>query len=76
VAIRDSLSAEIVTPTLDQIVSATAVVHPKDAPIVAAAVAANATHLVTFDRKHLMAKREEIAAAFGLTVITPDQVFQ
>jgi predicted nucleic acid-binding protein len=49
------------------------VVAIKDAPIVAGAVHAGATFLATYDRKDLLSKRQEILAAFGVTVATPEE---
>lgn len=46
----------------------------KDAPIIAAAPAAQATIVATYDRKDLLSKRREISAAFGLTVATPEEI--
>jgi predicted nucleic acid-binding protein len=45
----------------------------KDAPIVAAARKAQASHLVTYDRKHLLNK-PEVAKESGLVITTPDVV--
>ena len=51
-----------------------AIIALKDAPIVAGAMHAHAPFLVTYDRKHLLSRREDILAAFGITVATPDEV--
>jgi predicted nucleic acid-binding protein len=46
-------------------------VEPKDAPIVAAAVAAQADYLVTYDRRHLLSQAEVIRQHYGVEVIEP-----
>ncbi len=51
-------------------------VEPKDAPIVAAAVQAQADFLATWDRKHLLSQKEQIEAAFPITIVTPDRVLE
>ncbi len=48
-------------------------VFAKDAPIVAAAAHTHADCLITLDRVHLFAKRDEIQATFGILVITPGE---
>ena len=50
------------------------VVAAKDAPVIAAARAAQALLVATYDRKDLLSKRPEILAAFGVTVATPDEI--
>ena len=52
------------------------VVVAKDAPIVAAARAAKVTLLATYDRKDLLDHGGSIAAAFGITVATPDEILR
>ncbi len=44
-------------------------VVPKDAPVVAAALAAQADYLVTLDRKHLL--KEGVRRHSGLNILTP-----
>ncbi len=44
-------------------------VVPKDAPVVAAALAAQADYLVTLDRKHLL--KESVRQRSGLNILTP-----
>jgi len=51
-----------------------AVVVAKDAPIIAAARAAKAPFVATYDRKDLLSKRREIPDAFGITVAKPDEI--
>jgi putative PIN family toxin of toxin-antitoxin system len=48
-------------------------VAQKDAPIIAAAIAAQPDYLVTYDRKDLLDK-PEVAEKSGLQIVTPDVV--
>jgi len=59
-------------PTAEAVREIAQVIEPKDAPIVAAAVAAQATHLASYDRRHLLTKAGEIGARYGIVVVTPD----
>jgi hypothetical protein len=43
-------------------------------PIIAGARAVNATLVATYDRKHMLSKRQEIFAAFGASVATPEEI--
>jgi len=52
------------------------VVVAKDAPIIAAARAADVALVATYDRKHLLSKQEEIRTAFGITVATPEEILK
>lgn len=70
----ESLSLTSVKPTKKQILNVAKFVVGKDAPIVAGAIAAKADFLVSFDRKHLLEKREEIETNFNIKVVTPDEV--
>jgi predicted nucleic acid-binding protein len=63
-----------VTPTQAAVEQAAKMIESKDAAIVAAAVAARAQYLATYDRKHLLAKKAEIGEIFGITVATPDEI--
>ena len=63
-------------PSEADVQRAAAVVVAKDAPVVAGAVAAQAQFLATYDRKHLLSKRQAILAAFGITVATPDEILR
>ena len=59
----------------DPLVADTArIIATKDAPIIAAARAAQVTLVATYDRKDLLSKRQEILAAFGVTVATPEEI--
>ena len=73
-AFRQLLAGHIVNPTKTQVLRAAAVVELKDAPIVAGAVRARARYLATYDRRHLLSRRAEIEAAFGIVVATPDDI--
>ena len=52
------------------------VVERKDAPIIAAAMAAGVPIVVTYDRRHLLDLAEVILASFGVEVLTPDEVLR
>jgi uncharacterized protein len=69
--LADLLSPFITNPTKVQVLKAAQVVHLKDAPIVAAAVKANADYLATHDVKHLLSHAQAIADAYVITVLTP-----
>jgi len=68
------LLSNLVEPVDAVIRKVAEIIEAKDAPIVAAAMAAQAEYLATYDRKHLLAKRAEIGEAFGITVATPDEI--
>jgi uncharacterized protein len=67
----DLLPPFITNPTKVQVLKAAQIVHLKDAPIVAAAVKANADYLATHDVKHLLSHAQAIADAYAITVLTP-----
>ena len=46
------------------------IIHPKDVPVLAAAVASKATYLITLDRRHFMAKTMT-GKVPGLIILTP-----
>jgi uncharacterized protein len=69
--LADLLSPVITNPTKGQVLKAAQIVHLKDAPIVAAAVKANADYLATHDVKHLLSHAKAIADAYVITVLTP-----
>ena len=46
------------------------VIHPKDVPVLAAAVASKAAYLITLDRRHFMAKTMS-GKVPGLVILTP-----
>jgi predicted nucleic acid-binding protein len=72
--LADLLSPFITNPTKAQVLKAAQIVHYKDAPIVAAAVKANADYLATHDLKHLLSHAKAIADAYGITVLPPAEV--
>jgi len=49
-------------------------VEPKDAPIVAAAITAEASMLATYDRRHLLSRADEIKRLFDIAVMTPEAI--
>ena len=65
----------LVTPPLPLVRRVGGVVAGKDAPIVAAAALVNANYLVTFDRRHLLDRRDLIRSSFGVAVGTPGEVY-
>ena len=72
--LRQILDADLVEPStalLDQCMRS---IHPKDAPIVAAAAFAQVAWLATYDRKHLLTQREIVATQFSVTLATPEEV--
>jgi predicted nucleic acid-binding protein len=71
---RDDVPYRLSNPSGLLVAEAERIVVAKDAPVVAAARAAEATFLATYDRKDLLSKRQEIFAAFGVTVATPDEI--
>ena len=68
------LSTYLVTPSAASVRRVARLIHPKDAPIVAGALAARSRNLATYDRRHLLNHADEIRASFGLLVMTPDDV--
>ena len=57
-------------PTAAEVAAATEIIHPKDAPILAAAMALQVDYLVTLDRKHFL-DDPEVARRSGLRMGTP-----
>jgi predicted nucleic acid-binding protein len=65
----------LVTDPPDELVRRVAArIEPKDAPIIAAALAAGARYVATYDRRHLLDQAAAIRAAFDLLVTTPDRL--
>lgn len=73
-AVLAEVLTDRVTPTQAAVEQVAAMIERKDAAIVAAAVAAQAEYLATYDRKHLLAKKAEIHETFGIIVATPDEI--
>ncbi|MDQ6908423.1 MAG: PIN domain-containing protein [Chloroflexota bacterium] len=63
-------------PTAEQVAQAAMTIEAKDAPIVAAAALVKADYLASYDRRHLLAKRAEIEAAYGIVTTTPDEILR
>src|SRR4051812_10021379 len=71
--LRAALPHQLSQPPESLISDTTRVVVAKDSPIIAAARAAQVTLVATYDRKDLLSKRQEILAAFGIRVATPEE---
>jgi len=67
----DDIAFEQVEPSATAIAREAEHVVPKDAAIVAAAVAANVDFLVTYDERHLLAEADSIQSRHGIVVCTP-----
>ena len=64
----------VVDPTATQVRRLHSIVVAKDAAIVAAAVAAKAAFIASYDRKHLLSQASVIQAQTGIRVDTPDNI--
>ena len=71
---RDEVPYQLSDPSPQLIAETERIVVAKDAPVIAAARAARASLVATYDRKDMLSKREEIFAAFGVTVATPNEI--
>jgi putative PIN family toxin of toxin-antitoxin system len=60
-------------PSPSKLQAAASYINLKDAPIIAAAVNAEADYLVTLDRRHFIAD-PAVAQRSGLSIVTPDQL--
>jgi len=60
----------VTMPSDQQVEAAKMIIHPKDAPILAAAMSAGVDYLVTHNRKHFL-DDPEVARKSGLTIGTP-----
>lgn len=69
-----TLMSAVVDPPAELVQKLLTTVEPKDAPIVAAALYAQADYLATYDQKHLLQQKEQIRSSLGLEVATPDEV--
>jgi predicted nucleic acid-binding protein len=67
--ILDSVDAEIIEVTANQVKDAAKYITFKDAPILAAAKASQADMLVTLDKKHFL-NRPELSKYAGMPIIT------
>jgi predicted nucleic acid-binding protein len=72
--LRATLSFVVVDPPTSSVLQIARTIEAKDAPIVAAAVAAGATYIATYDRRHLLGKKAEVQGNFSVTVATPDEI--
>jgi len=63
-------------PEPEMVLAVARVVEFKDAPIVAGAIAAEAPMLATYDRRHLLSQADVIREAFGVEVLTPEDVLR
>ncbi|MEZ4522034.1 MAG: PIN domain-containing protein [Thermomicrobiales bacterium] len=75
-AFRQTAQIEVASADRQTTQRAEETVDPKDAPIVAAAVAGGASWIASYDRRHLLAYRDEIQSEFGVIVATPDEIFR
>lgn len=78
-AFGDFLSAnvfELVVPSEDLELLVARFVEPKDEPIVAGAVAANARFLATYVRRHLLSQAETIFSHWKIVVDTPERILR
>jgi predicted nucleic acid-binding protein len=66
----------LVSPASDLVARVARSVEVKDAAIVAAALAAGAPMLATYDKRHLLSRAEETRNLFGVEVLTPDEVLR
>lgn len=74
--LRAALLSSITDPSTSLVLQVAEVIEPKDAPIVAAAIAAQTTYLATYDRKHLLRKKDQINQHFSVIVATPDEILR
>lgn len=66
-----SEAVQSIEPPLSLVRQIAEIIMPKDAPIVAGAVHAEARFIATFDRKHLLTEAALIEERFGVVVQTP-----
>ncbi len=74
--LRAALGAELADPSKALVLRVAKVIELKDAPIVAAAIRAKADYLATYDRRHLLSRKDEIQDSFQVAVATPDEVLR
>ena len=72
--LRATIPYQLSNPLHALVVDTARIVVGKDAPIIAAARTAQATLVATYDRTDLLSKRQEILAAFGITVAIPEEI--
>ncbi len=71
---RAVLAATLISPSPGLVSQVATIVEPKDAPIVAGAIQAQALYIATYDRKHLLNQAEKIGAEYNIIVATPDTI--
>lgn len=69
--ILEICSFDVVDPPAELVSAEKMKIEPKDAAIVAAAVAGSARFLVTYDEKHLLAQAAQIEGRHGIVVCSP-----
>lgn len=74
--LRDAIPFEIVEPTKVEVLQMQPYIAFKDAPILAAAQKANVYCLVTLDRQHMIAVRNEIEQQTGVKVLLPSECLE
>lgn len=67
-----NINAEVVDPSSELVMHRLKIVHPKDAPIVAASITAAVDFIASYDRKHLLTEAALIKSHFGIELVTPD----
>lgn len=73
--VLDFVQPQQVNPTMEAIKEAAQYTVAKDAPIVAAAIQAECSHLLTFDRKDLI-NPPDVAQQSGLIILTPGDLLR
>lgn len=61
----------LLVPNKKAILHAATIVHPDDAPILAATMETEAEYLVTLDRKHFISRARIVRNKTGIKVLTP-----
>jgi predicted nucleic acid-binding protein len=63
-----------VDPPASLVLDVARVIEVKDAPIIAGAIHARARFLATYDRRHLLGRREIIEQHYGIVVAIPGEI--
>jgi predicted nucleic acid-binding protein len=71
---KDAWSGAVIDPDPEAVQEIAERIARKDAPIVAAALAAGVDYLATYDRKHLLSEKVLIKSSYNLAVVTPEEV--
>ncbi len=72
----ESLAITVVKPARTQILKAAKIIESKDVPIIAGAMKSKADFLVSYDRRHILLRKDEIEKEFSIKVATPDEVMK